>query len=74
MLMSCFFSSRGELLKLIFKLGNFEPNELWLRYKKLASKHETKDSIIDYLKQLTEIKVLNNTKGKFNVRPSLLKD
>jgi hypothetical protein len=69
--MKRFFSSRGPLLDLIYQLHTFAAEELLIHYRKSdAPAEDTDEVILDYLGQLTQIRVLKNSGGKFTVQPS----
>jgi hypothetical protein len=69
------FMDRRELLDLIYELRVFKSEDLLARYKKTRTRlpQESEESVLDYLAQLTEIKVLKNVRGRFSVKPSLLR-
>jgi len=68
--MKTFFSSRGPLLELIYQLGTFAADDLLKQYRKGdAPAEDTDEVILDYLSQLTRIKVLKNSDGRFTVQP-----
>ena len=66
------FSERGPLLDLIYRLRAFGPEELLAMYRKSRSNSQDSDeSILDYLRQLTEIRLLKSHGGKYFLQSSL---
>ena len=66
------FSERGPLLDLIYRLRTFGPDELLSVYRN--SRSDTRDSdesVLDYLQQLTEIRLLKRHGDKYFLQSSL---
>jgi hypothetical protein len=69
------FLEQRELLDLIYRLRVFKSEDLLIQYNRTKTKlpRESNETVLDYLNQLTEIKVLKNVGGQFSVKSSLLR-